>query len=893
MGSLNLENASFIEEMYEKHQQDPSWQHLFSDLEHTRQPATQIIASCDEERIQHLISAYRKYGHLFAKINPIALSSQTMPEELKLENLGFTESDLQKEYPTNHLLPHNKAPLQAIVAVLQQIYCQSIGYEYTCVENPELEKWIQQRIETTHHRQQLTIEQKKMILEQLNKSELLETFLHTKFPAQKRFSLEGGETLVPMLESLIESGSEQGVESFVIGMAHRGRLNILSNILNKSYSDIFSEFNEEYVPSTAEGTSDVKYHKGYSKEVTTPKGKRVQITLAPNPSHLEAVDPVVEGMTLAKQIKLNDTEKKRALPILIHGDAAISGQGILYETLQLFRLPGYSTGGTIHLVINNQIGFTAAPEESRSTRYCTDIAKAFSAPIFHVNAEDPEACVFVTNLALAIRQKFHCEVFIDLNCYRKYGHNEGDEPAFTQPLEYQLIRKKRPIRELYHDQLIKEGVIEKHIVEKLESEFTQHLQQALKSENTIELSKQDSSATKSEEKNDYKIDTIVSKQTLDEIVALLSKIPEHLTLHPKLKNLIKDREAMISRQEASIDWGMAEQLAFASLLIEGHSIRLSGQDSARGTFSHRHAFWIDQKSDEVYVPLAHLKQKQGRYDVINSSLSEYGIVGFEYGYSVESPETLVIWEAQFGDFCNAAQVTIDQFISTGEQKWGQKSGLTFFLPHGYEGQGPEHSSARMERFLTLAGCNNMRIVNPTTPAQFFHLLRKQALNKTKKPLIIFTPKGLLRHPAAKSSVNEFTHGKFYPLIEEQVSKEKIRTLTLCSGRIYYDLIEERKKRNSNSITFLRFEQLYPLDFDEIKNIIASYNNVKEFFWAQEEPENMGAWTYMENVLQPLLPKQNVLQYKGRARSASPAVGSHFVHKKQYTELMNSIFKSNM
>jgi len=897
MNSLNLENASLLEEMYEKYQNgetqvDPSWEQLFNQLTVSPRKSSQTPSTCDEERIQILINAYRQYGHLMAKVNPIALAPPETPTQLKLENLGFTADDLQREFPTNTLLPQGKAPLNEIVQTLQGIYCQSIGYECTSLDNPELESWIQQKIESSNVRTTLSIAQKQMILQELNKSELLETFLHTKFPAQKRFSIEGGETLIPMLKSTIEMGSKSGVDSVFIGMAHRGRLNVLSNILNKSYSDIFSEFNEEYIPSAAEGTSDVKYHKGFCSEMQTADGKKVQITLAPNPSHLEAVDPVVEGMTLAKQIKINDTNKEKVLPILIHGDAAVSGQGIIYETLQLYRLAGYTTGGTIHFVINNQVGFTATPEEMRSTRHCTDIAHAFSAPIFHVNAEDPEACIFVTNLALEIRQKFHCETFIDLNCYRKYGHNEGDEPAFTQPLEYQIIRKKRPIREIYHDQLIKEGVTEKHIVEQLEKEFTQSLQQALSSgKSTDKNHTQVTSLAKGETETSQPIETKISQEKLKQISALSTKIPDGFTIHPKLQNLIKERSAMVNEKK-SIDWGMAEHLAFASILLDGFSIRLSGQDSERGTFSHRHAVWIDQKNEKTYIPLAHLTPNQGRFDVLNSALSEYGVVGFEYGYSVESPKTLVLWEAQFGDFCNAAQITIDQFISTGEQKWGQKSGLTFLLPHGYEGQGPEHSSARMERFLTLAGCNNLRIANPTTPAQFFHLLRKQILDTTRKPLIVFTPKGLLRHPACKSSVEELTSGKFEELIDDSVKKEQIKELLFCSGRIYYDLIEERKKRGVTDIAFLRIEQLYPLNLKKIKEMINTYTNVKEYIWAQEEPQNMGAWSYMYDILKPLLPNNQELQYRGRLRSASPAVGSHFVHHQQLTELMNSIFSNN-
>ncbi|MBA3956970.1 MAG: 2-oxoglutarate dehydrogenase E1 component [Parachlamydiaceae bacterium] len=886
-----LANPDLVDEIYSKYSKDPnsvdsSWHFAFSQAIPVKQTIAQSISS--DQRIYDLIEAYRIYGHLQADINPIALDPIQEPIQLKLDHLGFQSNELSQLFPTFGLLPTATAPLQQIVDTLKSIYCGKIGIEYKSIENPELEEWLQQRIEPTRFKTELTIDQKKMVLQQLNHSELFETFIHTKYTGQKRFSLEGGETLIPMLEAVVETGNDLGVQEFVVGMAHRGRLNVLSNILRKSHADIFSEFEEGYIPNSFEGSGDVKYHKGFSSEVTLKSGQRIKIALAPNPSHLESVDPVVEGQTRAKQILRNDQTQKVVMPVLIHGDGAISGQGVLYETLQLYKLPGYATGGTLHFVINNQVGFTTTPEESRSTRYCTDIARAFSAPVFHVNAEDPEGCVYATNLAVEIRQKFHCDVFIELNCYRKYGHNEADEPAYTQPLEYQLIRKKRPIRELYRDQLIQEGTLEKDLAESLEKEFTQELQSALQE------SKQKVSATGKEERGQpdsvETIHTKVPQETLVAIAQRISTVPEGFTIHPKLNNLVQERLSMIQEGNKPIDWGMAELLAYGSILWDGKDVRLSGQDCRRGTFSHRHAVWVDQAKEQTYIPLSNLKEGQGRFDVINSPLSEYAVLGFEYGYSVANPRALVIWEAQFGDFCNTAQVVLDQYIATSEQKWGQKFSLVLLLPHGYEGQGPEHSSGRMERFLILAGEDNMRIVNPTTPAQFFHLLRRQILHPQLKPLVVFTPKGLLRHPECVSSLKDLSNGSFQEIIEDSLDKSKVEKLLLCSGRIYYDLLAEREKQKMQNCAIVRLEQLYPLDKEHLKKILQQYAGLQECLWVQEEPRNMGAWGFLHEQLQALLPKQMTLRYVGRERCASPAAGSYVLHKKQHADILNAIFK---
>lgn len=852
---ISFENLSFLEEMYASSKE-------FREELDSYQTRGEPSSEMNHFFLRH---AYRKYGHLMAHINPLQIEPLKEPAELSF----------------NHTQEGER---------LKSIYCNRIGYEYVDICDKELEKWLQEEIEKeSNPTKALSIDQKKMILHQLNRSELFESFIQTKYTGQKRFSLEGAETLIPMLEACIELLSNANAEQFVIGMAHRGRLNVLSNILNKSYSEIFSEFEEDYIPFSFEGSGDVKYHKGFTSEVTLINGKKVKILLSPNPSHLESVDPVVEGEVKALQVMKNDEQQDRIIPILVHGDAAISGQGVVYETLQFSKLQGYDTGGTLHFVINNQVGFTASPHEMRSTPYCTDIAKAFNAPVFHVNAEDPESCVFVTLLASKMRQRFHCDVFIDLLCYRKYGHNEADEPAYTQPQQYEIIRKKRPIREIYRDLLIKEGVLEQHVAENLEKEFVDQLHEEMK------LGKESLKKEKKEHKKEERqeiVDTKVSKEILEEIGEKIFLPVNEIEIHPKLKNLLDLRLKMV-RGEKPIDWGVAELLAYGTLLWDGKDVRISGQDSVRGTFSHRHAKWVDQKNGQVYSPLSHLRPVQGRFDVLNSSLSEYAVLGFEFGYSIANSNALVIWEAQFGDFCNGAQVVIDQFIATAEQKWGQAFGLTLFLPHGYEGQGPEHSSARMERFLTLAGENNMEIVNPTTPAQMFHLLRKQALRKIKKPLIIFTPKGLLRHPMCTSEIKDLVQGKFQEVIDDQtVQKEKVQKCVFMSGRIYFDLLQEREKHDKE-VSLIRIEELYPMNLKKLEQILSSYTALKEAVWIQEEPINMGAWEYVRPYLGKLLENKNILlKVIARKRSASPAVGALSIHKKQLQELFHNLFKND-
>lgn len=909
---LNFSNIAYIEEQHSRYQKNPasvdaSWHPFFTQLgqKFADQISPQELgiaavsttitkAALDDGRIDHLIYAYRTYGHLAADVNPIATAAAEEPKQLKLETVGFSQEDLSKPFPTRGLLPQEIASLEEILQALKEIYCGTIGIEYMGLQIPQLEEWIQQKIETSRFEIPLTTDQKKTILQQLNQAELLESFLHMRYTGQKRFSLEGGETLIPILDTMIDTGSALGLQEFVLGMAHRGRLNVLNNILNKSHAEIFSEFEDDCIPLSFEGSGDVKYHKGFFAEIVNRDGQPVKISLSPNPSHLESVDPIVEGQARAKQEKRGDDPRHESvMPVLIHGDAALAGQGVVYETMQLYKLPGYATGGTLHLVINNHIGFTSTAAETQSTVYCTDIAKTFSAPVFHVNAEDPEACVYAAQLAVMLRQKFHCDVFVDLNCYRKYGHNEADEPAFTQPLTYQQIRTKQSIRELYRDHLIQQNILSAETIKAMEAEYTQSLQKALqeRKEGQQRPANEEQEAPTQKPEPFVSIATAVSKEVLQKVAERLCLVPEGFVIHPKLQRLLKERMSMLQEgpDGKPLDWGMAELLAYGTLLWEGTHVRLSGQDSRRGTFSHRHAVWVDQASGVVHSSLNHLKPGQGSFDVFNSPLSEFAVLGFEFGYSCAYPEALVIWEAQFGDFCNGAQIIIDQYIAPTEHKWGQEVGLVLFLPHGYEGQGPEHSSGRLERFLQVSGSDNIRVVNPSTPAQLFHLLRLQVLNATRKPLVVFTPKGLLRHPECTSHVNELTSGEFQEMIDDPAAAKHVKRVVLCSGRFYYDLIAERKKAGVEDMAIVRIEQLYPLHMHKLTSILAHYKEAEEYIWAQEEPSNMGAWSYIFPILLSLVSKNQVITYVGRKCSASPAVGSHALHKKQHEELMEALF----
>jgi len=884
----HLVNLPLLEEIYKKYQAEPtsvdsSWRYFFEGMECGLKATPPPSQDSADLRIYLLLHAYRRFGHLMATCNPIAARPPEEPWELRLETLGFKPEELTTSFPTCGFLKETHAPLQTILDALKKTYSGTIGIEYIGSLEPKIEAWIQERIEP-YFPLNLSPEEKRRIMHDLNRAEIFEAFIHTKYVGQKRFSLEGGETLIPMLIEMIDRGAEKGVEEVVLGMAHRGRLNVLANLLNKSYATIFHEFEDFYSPELTEGTGDVKYHKGFEGGLKTSFGKEVKVTLVANPSHLEAVDPVVMGQARAKQ------ECKRSphiVPILIHGDAAIAGQGVVYETLQLSNLTGYKTSGSIHIVINNQIGFTTLPKDGRSTRYCTDIARTFGAPVFHVNAEDPEGCVAVASLALQIRETFHCDVFIDLGCYRKYGHNEGDEPTFTQPVEYQIIKSKKSIRHLYQEKLIQEKILSQEEAQNLERAFKEDLEKEKEGIKALATAPKTSLEEIPKGELFPHVQTAVPFEKLKTLTERFCTPPPGFHLHPKVQKLLQERAHML---EGRIDWGMAEHLAYASLLVDGVHVRLSGQDSRRGTFSHRHALLVDIENAQKYFPLAHLQEGQAPFDVFNSPLSEFAILGFEFGYSLFYPKSLVLWEAQYGDFSNGAQVIIDQFIVTCEQKWMHKSNIVLLLPHGYEGQGPEHSSGRMERFLQLAGEENIRVANCSTPAQFFHLLRAQALNEKKKPLIVFAPKALLRHPACVSLPQEFSKGKFEEVLDDPAPlQERVRKLLFCSGKIFYELSAEREKRKVKDIAVVRLELLYPFHTEKVKEILSKYSGFSVCGWVQEEHRNMGAYEFIRPLIEELLQGKVPLTYIGRGRSASPAAGSHTLHKKQHDALIEEVF----
>ncbi len=874
-----LGNLSFVDELYHKYSQDPesvdpTWKYFFAGMDFAGSGAQKTK---EDGRILELIDAYRRYGHLQARCNPLEEERQPVPE-LDLQRFGFRSEDLSKIFPTRGLLSESQAPLSAILSALQSIYCQNIGLEYMGC-GLSLEQWILSQVEPRFSFS-VNKEEKRKILEDLTRAELFEAFIHTKYVGQVRFSLEGGETLIPLLSALFDELAEAGGEEAMIGMAHRGRLNVLANILQKSQSQIFREF-EGHVLEGEEGSGDLNYHKGGHCRIKTLSGKSMELVLAANPSHLESVDPIVEGYSRAKQ-DLKQGESTQVIPVLIHGDASLAGQGVVYETLQLSKLKGYATGGTIHIVVNNHIGYTTAPSDSRSTRYCTDIAKSFGSPVFHVNAENPEECILMARLAAKIRQKFQCDVFIDLNCYRKYGHNEGDEPTFTQPREYGKIKKRPSIRTLYLERLLQEGVVTQLEVLEREALFKAELQESFSAKPPAP--REISPFLESSVRVEADVPQWTAKM-LRELGKTLCTIPEGFHLHAKLQKLQAERLAMF---EGRFDWGMAEALAYGSLVSEGIHVRLSGQDAGRGTFSHRHAVWVDQENGKKYLPLSHVKQGQTPFSVYDSPLSEFAVLGFDLGYSMAAPHSLAIWEAQYGDFFNGAQIIIDQYLASSEQKWSSRFNLTLLLPHGYEGKGPEHSSARIERFLQLCAEGNMIVVNCSTPAQFYHVLRRQAHLKTKKPLVVFTPKALLRHPQCQSELSEFSEKGFSSVLDDPKPPLSVRKVLFCSGKVFYDLLQEREKRADSTSCIIRIEQLYPFPMKEIKEIVKRYAGAAEYCWVQEEHQNMGAWSYIAPLLSQEL-GEGRLRYVGRDPSASPSAGSYTLHKKQYEKFMEAAF----
>jgi len=850
-------------------------------------------AAAKQGAVSRLVQIYANRGHLIAKLDPLNMQTRPRPRVLELSYFGLSEADLDTEFLTGSR-PVEVAPklkLREIIAQLEHTYCGTIGAEFAHVSNTDERLWLQDQFLVGRIKGKFSADEQKNILTQLSAAEGLERYLHTKYVGQKRFSLEGGDSLIPLLDDVIQQGGQKGIEEAVIGMAHRGRLNVLVNVLGKSPSVLFNEFEGKYDLAHLQGSGDVKYHKGFSSDLRTPGGN-VHVALAFNPSHLEVVNPVVEGSVRARQERRGDTKGERVLPILIHGDSAFAGQGVVMETLQLSQARAFFTGGTLHIIVNNQVGFTTSrPDDVRSTMYCSDVAKMLETPIFHVNGDDPEAVVFVTRLALAYRQRFRKDVVIDLVCYRRHGHNEADEPAATQPMMYQVIRKQPTTRQIYADKLVAQGVIGKDEAPSIVEQYRQGL----------DAGKQQARASLGMIGNKYTVDW--SKylgndwservKGVGDIARLKSlgeravKFPESVTLHPRVAQVMTNRAKMF-RGEMPLDWGAAETLAYASILEEGNSIRITGQDSGRGTFFHRHAVLHDQTTDECYVPLQHMAERQPHFQVTDSVLSEEAVLGFEYGYSTTDPSALVIWEGQFGDFVNGAQVIIDQFISSGEAKWGRLCGLALFLPHGYEGQGPEHSSARLERFLQLCAENNMAVCVPSTPAQMFHMIRRQILRSLRKPLIVMTPKSLLRHELSVSSLEDLANGEF-ALVIDDIDKPvaaNVKRVVLSSGKVYFDLLKQRRSTGNNEVALVRVEQLYPFPVAETEAVLAKYPNAKEVVWCQEEPQNQGAWYQIRHRLQTLVGKRELL-YAGRAPAAAPATGISKIHDMEQRGLIDA------
>jgi multifunctional 2-oxoglutarate metabolism enzyme len=854
-----------------------------------------------EASVLQLINAYRVRGHLIADLDPLGGDPSYHPE-LDPVTYGLTIWDLDRQFLTGSLSeaigghdPKPVATLREILETLRQTYCGKIGCEYMNIQHPEQKRWLQHRMEPQANNWPLDREMRVRILEHLLQAEEFEHFLHARFVGQKRFALEGAETAIPILQELLERAADHNVHEVVMGMAHRGRLTVLTTVVGKPVAEIFAQFEGELDPASTQGSGDVKYHLGARGVHRSTSGREILVSVSPNPSHLEAVDPVVEGIVRPKQDRLGDSERARVIPLLIHGDAAFAGQGVVAETLNLSQLDGYCTGGTLHLIINNQIGFTTLPDEARSTPYSTDVARGVQAPIFHVNGDDPEAAIRVVQLAFDYRQQFKKDVVIDMFCYRRHGHNEGDDPSYTQPILYRKIKEHPSVGTLYAERLVREGVIAEEDVPRMRKGFTEELSAAYDAaqKSSERFVGQELAAVPTEEIGSFCPRTAVNKATVDQVVRGLTQFPENFHLHPKLRNFIERRRAVIEKG-GPIDWAFGEALAFGTLALEGTPVRLSGQDSGRGTFSQRHlAFW-DSENGQKYTPLQHVAPDQARFEVFDSSLSEYAVLGFEFGYSVADPLTLVMWEAQFGDFVNGAQIMVDQFIASAESKWGQPSGLVLLLPHGFEGQGPEHSSARIERFLILCAGNNMQAVNCSTPAQYFHLLRRQmygGLDRrgVRKPLVVFTPKSLLRHPKAVSSVAELTSGGFREVLADSgaIERDQVTRVIFCSGKIYYDLLAAREERNVNQVALVRIEQLYPFAESEVNDALMRYPMTAEAVWAQEEPRNMGAWRFIDERLRPLLNASGrELRYIGRPESASPATGSGKRHQEEQAAIMS-------
>ena len=908
---LNAAHTAYFADLYDQYLKnpdsvEPSWRAFFQgydfgsesyglDGEVIEGVSTQIPEHVQKEfQVVQLIDGYRNRGHLFTKTNPVRERRQYRPT-LDLENFGLSDADLDTTFNAGEILGIGAQTLRRIVQHLESIYCDSIGVEYMYIRNPEEIQWIQNKLNVNDNQPNFSNEEKKHILKKLNEAVAFENFLHTKYVGQKRFSLEGGESLIPALDALIEKAAENGVKEFVMGMAHRGRLSTLTNIFGKSAQDIFSEFDgKDYEQEVFDG--DVKYHLGWTSDRETQTGKKINLNIAPNPSHLETVGAIVEGIARAKQDHKYIDDASQVLPIIVHGDAAIAGQGIVYEVVQMAKLDGYKTNGTIHIVVNNQIGFTTNYLDARSSTYCTDVGKVTLSPVLHINADDAEAVVHGMLFALHFRMKFKRDVFIDLLGYRKYGHNEGDEPRFTQPKLYKAIAKHKNPRDIYASKLMEEGVIDETYVEKLEKEYKEKLEENL--EDSRKIDKTEITPFMQNEWTDFNaatevemmqpVDTTYKKESLEEITKVLSNLPSDKKFIRKIERLIQSRQTMFD--EDKLDWAMAEHLAYGSLLMEGYDVRISGQDVERGTFSHRHAVVKVEDSEEEIVLHNQLGDEQGKFYIYNSLLSEYGVVGFDYGYAMASPKTLTIWEAQFGDFSNGAQIMLDQYISAAEDKWKLSNGLVMLLPHGYEGQGAEHSSARMERYLQLCAKDNMYVADCTTPANMFHLLRRQMKAEFRKPLIVFTPKSLLRHPLVVSTVDEFAKGSFQMVIDDDsVEKKQVKTLVFVTGKFYYDLLEQRKQLERDDVALVRVEQLFPLPEEDIKAILKAYDHVDDVVWAQEEPRNMGAYSHI------LMHLEEAKSFRAATRRpyGAPAAGSSVRSKKRHQQVIDFVFDKSM
>lgn len=923
--ALNAGSMSYLEELYENYLQDaqsvdPVWRTYFDQLPkvngaqevphlpiqaqmlnlsqtkpcHRAAGPTDINVLVSHElkqvKVEELINAYRVHGHQQAKLDPLGLDKRQTPAELKLAHYGLHDSDLDTLFNADGLDGLKRVTLREIQQTLQEIYCSSIGAEYMYISNTHERNWIKDYLENTKIKASFSNADRKRILDRLTAAEGIEEYLHTKYVGQKRFSLEGGDALIPLVDQIVQRGAQHEVQEILIGMAHRGRLNILINVLGKVPRDLFDEFEGKHRVDLDSG--DVKYHQGFSSNVRTANGSAMHLALAFNPSHLEIVSPVVEGSARARQDRCtNDLPHSKILPLLMHGDAAFAGQGVVMETFNMSQTRAYKTGGTVHVVINNQVGFTTSnPEDARSTPYCTDVAKMIEAPIFHVDGDDAEAVAFVARLALDYRMKFAKDVVIDLVCYRRHGHNEADEPSVTQPVMYKTIKQHLTPRAIYAQQLVNQGVLSADEAQAIKDNYIKALDRG---DCVVPEIIPDAITPFHADWKPFigmpwteQVSTVYNIDELKQLGQKICQMPAGFKLQTQVGKMVEQREKMAAG-EILADWGFAENLAYATLLEQGQAVRITGQDVGRGTFAHRHAIYYDQNTNQPYIPLQHLETNQGRFTIYDSLLSEEAVLGFEYGYATAEPHTLVIWEAQFGDFANGAQVVIDQFITSGEAKWGRYCGLTLLLPHGYEGMGPEHSSARLERYLQLCAKNNIQVCVPTTPAQVYHMLRRQILGTFRKPLVVMTPKSLLRHKLAVSSLEELADGHFQMVIPEidAIKPEKVRKVILCSGKVYYDLLAKRRERDLQDIAIIRIEQLYPFPHTKLMDVLASYIKAKEIVWCQEEPRNQGAWFCLRHRLEKCLQPKQVLVYAGRQSSSSPAAGYLSDHLKEQAALV--------